>query len=187
MKIAKEARIIIIEGITGSGKSTLQKNIRINFKDKKIYTFTEEELLLSWKHIHIPRISLLRMALFNKLLDYIENKLSNDKNLVFILDRFHISVKLLEWENDKNFEKSYSDLILRIKRLPVQIMIPILKDSQIKERAVHKERGIQWSDYLKEKLNLRGSSSLTSLLVKEQKNILKIANEQGIPYSIFDN
>ncbi|MCX6706744.1 MAG: hypothetical protein NT001_01230 [Candidatus Woesearchaeota archaeon] len=186
MDIPKDARIIIIEGIAGSGKTTLHDSLKKHFKSKKVYLFTEEELLMGWKHIHIPEISSLRMIFLNKLLDYIEDKMKREPDAVFILERFHISLRILEWEFGKDFEKNYSSLLSRVKRLPVHILIPVLKESQIKEKASHYERSSQWKNYLNEKLKLRGFSDLGAMYKEEQKKVLNIAKEQGISYSLID-
>jgi deoxyadenosine/deoxycytidine kinase len=182
IRIPKESRILIIEGIAGAGKSTLKESLKVRFKDKNVYEFSEEELLLGWKQAHIPRLSKLRLDFFNRFLDYVEKKLS-EENAVFILERFHISLKIIEWDHDKDFEGGYDRILSRIKELPVHILIPKLNESQIKERASHRERNKEWSDYLNEKLRSRGFSDLVSLYVAEQKEIFDIAEKQGIPYS----
>ena len=178
-------RVFIIEGIAGSGKTTFFNAIKDNFKDKKIHRYPEEELMLGWKHVHIPNTSKLRLEFLNKVLDHIEKKLEQDKDTIFILERFHISAEILEWEFREDFEKEYNNLLLRVKKLPVHILIPTLDESQIKEKSAHKERGHQWNEYLKEKLKLRNFPDLESLYIAEQKKILELAEKQGISYSIL--
>ena len=159
-------------------------NILLNrFKDRNVYVFKEEELLLGWKHNHIPNISPLRIEFFSNLLDHIEEKLKHDRKSIFILERFHISLEIMDLGRNKDFERNYSRLISRVKKLPVFILIPTLDESVIEEKSAHMERGYQWAEFLKDKLKLRGFSDIKSLYADEQRKVLKLAEEQGIPYS----
>ena len=181
-KIIKNKKKFIIEGIAGAGKTTLKNSLKQFLKNKKLYEFSEEELLLGWKHIHIPGISMLRLRYLNLVLDYIEKKIETEKDAIFVLERFHISTLIFEYELPKDFMSEYNRLINRLKKLPVYILISRLKQSEIKERSVHKERNEQWNEYLNEKLKLRGFSDLKSLYIAEQKKVFEIAKKQKIPY-----
>ncbi|MFT4302949.1 MAG: hypothetical protein ACMXYG_00125 [Candidatus Woesearchaeota archaeon] len=185
MKIPNDKRLIIIEGIAGSGKSTFINILKNNFKNKKVYTFTEEELLMTWKHVFLNDINELRLNYLNKLIDFIELKLLEDNNTVFILERFHLTLKIFFIDDNKELLSMYNQLLSRITRLPVLILIPILKDSGINERSMHKERDLQWKEYLDNKLNNRGYDDLKKMYKDEQKLLMDLANKQGIPYKII--
>ena len=77
MHIPKDKKVIIIEGIAGSGKSTFFKDYKESIKDKMVYAYTEEELLFGWRHNFIPGITDVRLRYFEKILDYIDLKLKN--------------------------------------------------------------------------------------------------------------
>jgi len=180
--IIENRKIIIIEGIAGAGKTTLKNSLRQYLKNKKLYEFSEEELLLGWKHIYIPGISMLRLEYLNLVLDYIEEKLKIDKKVVFILERFHISTLIFENSMPSDFMRKYSRLLARLQRLPVYIIIPYLKPAEIADRSLHSERSEQWRDYLSEKLKFRQYSDLETLYTAEQKKVFEIAKKQKIPH-----
>jgi deoxyadenosine/deoxycytidine kinase len=181
--IPKNTRVIILEGIAGSGKTTLLDYLIKQFKVPRVYVYLEQELLLGWKHIHLPHVSALRINYINLFLDELENNLEKKKDAIFILERFHLSMKILEWEFENNFEVEYGKIVERLKQLPVYILISELKDQQIKDRMHHRERSRQWREYCAEKLVLRGFKDLESVSVAQQKAFFKAADEQGIPYA----
>jgi len=184
-KIPKDKRIFIIEGIAGSGKTTFKTALRAHFKDRNIYEFSEEELLLGWKHIHVPHMSVLRVQFFNTFLNYIEKKLTEEKNSIFIFERFHLSMKILEWEFESNFTDKYEAIVEKIRALPVFILIVKLELSEIKSRMCHRDRNKQWDIFVEEKLELRGFYNLEELSIDQQKQFFDRAKEQGIPFAAF--
>lgn len=183
IKIPEETRILVLEGIAGSGKTTLKEYLRKMFKDRKLQEFTEEELLLGWKHIHVRGVSPLRVDFANVLLDHIEEKLQEDEDLFFILERFHLSMKILEWEFEKEFNRRYEEIVTRLSKLPVFVLITELKDEEIRLRMHHRERNEQWNRYCDEKLIVRGYEDLETLSVDQQKAFFDTAESQSIPYS----
>jgi thymidylate kinase len=186
MDIPNNARVVIIEGIAGAGKTTLHDVLKDHFKDKKIYIFTEEELLMSWKHVFIPNLLSLRIKFLNNILDYIETELKKDDDSIFILERFHITVKIFFLGAKNEFHDEYELLLSRVRKLPVCVLIPKLKESQIKERSAHKERGHQWDEYLRLKLEYRGYDDLEKIYIDEQRQVIDITKEQKIPFSITE-
>lgn len=181
--VPKNTRVIILEGIAGSGKSTLVEYLKQQFKAPRVYVYLEQELLLGWKHVHIPHVSALRIEFINLFLDELEKNLEQRKDAIFILERFHLSMKILEWEFEKDFDTEYQKIVERIKKLPVHILIAELKDDEIKERMHHRERSRQWREYCEEKLVLRGFGNLESVSIAQQEAFFQAAQEQGIPFS----
>ncbi len=181
--IPKNTRVIVLEGIAGSGKSTLLEYLKQQFKSSRVYVYLEQELLLGWKHVHIPHVSALRIEFMNLFLDELEKNLEQKKEAIFILERFHLSMKILEWEFEKNFDIEYQKIVERVKKLPVHVLISELRGKQIKERMHHRERSRQWREYCEEKLVLRGFADLESVSIAQQEALFKAAQEQGIPYS----
>ena len=181
--IPEGTRIIIVEGIAGAGKTTLMKQLAERYVDRNIYIFWEQELLLSWKHIHVPHISSLRLDFFNHFLDHVERKIREEEDTIFIFERFHLSIKILEWEFEREHEARYNRVLSRLKALPVFILITSLERSLIKRRVTHDERSEQWHDFVSEKLVLRNFNNLESLSIDQQNQFFKLAREQGIPYA----
>ena len=181
--IPKNTRVIIVEGIAGSGKTTLMEYLIQQFKVPRVYVYLEQELMLGWKHIHIPHVSALRIEFMNLFLDELEKNLEQKKDAIFILERFHLSMKILEWEFEKDFDAEYQKIVERIKKLPVHMLIAELKEVEIRDRMHHRERSRQWREYCEEKLVLRGFRDLESVSISQQKAFFQAAQEQGIPYS----
>ena len=183
IEIPKETRILIIEGIAGAGKTTLKALLKAYYQDRNIFEYLEEETLLGWKHIHIPHVSSLRLDYCNLFLDYINKKLDEEQNSLFIFERFHLSIKILEWEFEKNFTERYDLLLDRLKKMPVFLVVVELEEGLIKERMDHRERSKQWDNFCKEKLKLRGFNNLEQLSIEQQNGFLRMAEEQEIPYT----
>ncbi|MBI4150170.1 AAA family ATPase [Candidatus Woesearchaeota archaeon] len=193
LSIDKNTRIHIIEGVAGSGKSTLQRLLEEQLKDKLIYSFKEEELLFSWKHAWIKDIDKLRLDFMNVFLDYCEDVLHKNSKAVFILDRFHLSFFYLavqgkgEKKLDKKLEKDYAKVIERLRQLPVHLYLPLLHQNQIEDRSSHKERIDEtWKLHLQKRLAATGFSTLTDMYVATQKILVNMAEKQGIPYTAMD-
>jgi len=182
MHIPKDKKVIIIEGIAGSGKSTFFKDYKESIKDKMVYAYTEEELLFGWRHNFIPGITDVRLRYFEKILDYIDLKLKNE-DCIFILERFHISLKIFNWDSPTDFEERYSKIMSRIKSLPVQVLIFTLESSQIIDRQVTKEKA--WHEYQELKKRVFGFANKCDFYLEEQKTILNLASKFNISYSII--
>ena len=182
INIPKETKILIIEGIAGAGKTTLKEILKEYYQDRNIFEFLEEETLLGWKHIHIPHVSDLRLDYCHLFLDYIEKKIETEPNSLFIFERFHLSIKILEWEFENDFSKRYETLLNRLKQMPVFLIIVELEKALIKERMFHRERSKQWDNFIEEKLKLRGYQNLEQLSIEQQNGFLKMAKQQNIPF-----
>lgn len=182
IEIPENARIIIIEGIPGSGKSTFKELLLKHLKDRKLYEYTEQELMLGWKHIHVPHVSSLRLDFANLYIDLFEKILAEDDDAIIVLERFHLSIKVLEWEFENNFNERYEAIIERLRKLPIITLIAKLDLPDIKKRMHHRERSSQWMEFIEEKLVLRGYEDLETLSIEQQKSYFKEAEAQGIPY-----
>ena len=84
-RIASESRVLIIEGIPGSGKDTFQTYLKQKLKGREIYDYSEGELLHSWKHVPIKGILKLRVKFIKLFVDHLKNIVDRDNNAVFIL------------------------------------------------------------------------------------------------------
>lgn len=183
IKIPDNVRIVIVEGIAGSGKSTLVRHLKKHLKYKNLLEFDEQEQLLSWKHIHVPGVSRLRIEYVNLFLNYIEEKLKSEPDTLFIFERFHLSIRVLEWEFENDFNDRYKEIVERLRSLPVHILIAKLDPKEIQERMLHRERSAQWDRFIDEKLQLRGFPDLETLSVAQQTAFFEAAAEQKIPFT----
>lgn len=185
MDIPNSARVLIIEGIAGSGKDTLQEQLRQKLTGNLVYSFSEDELLFSWRHAWIPGIQKTRFEYMGRLLDYCEQTLKENPDAIFIFNRFHISLVT----TNTTFEKpaGYEKLIERLRKLPSHIYFTVVDKDKIEERVSHKERKDPlWEWHKQKRLESRGYSTLGELYSDEQDVILKMLKEQKIPYSVVN-
>lgn len=192
-KIDSNTRIFIIEGVAGSGKSTLQAILQEKLKDRLVYSYKEEELLFSWKNAWIQGIETLRLDFMEKFLDYCEQILQKNKNAVFILDRFHITFYYLVIQDktkqvmDEGMKKRYDSIVAKLKRFPIHIYVPLLRPEQIEGRSSHKERKEEaWKLHLQKRLSTTGFSNLQEMYVDTQRIIKECLERQGIPFTLLD-
>ena len=183
----KNKRIIIIEGIAGSGKSTFQKQFAQDYNKKGflVYTFLEGELLFSWKHFWIKNIEKYRINYMHSLLDYCIELIKENPKTIITLNRFHITYAIIS-KFDKQAKKQYELLIERLKKLPVHIFIGKLSESEIEKKKPHSERKGIWKIHQQKRLENSKFDSLEELYTTEQKLVFTIAQKQGIPYTIFE-
>ncbi len=66
-RIALDCRVLIIEGISGSGKDTVQTYLKKKLKDRDVYDYSEGEVLHSWKQLQIEGILKLRVKFMRTL------------------------------------------------------------------------------------------------------------------------
>lgn len=157
-------KIIILEGIAGAGKtSALDK-----FKGAVVYK--EEDLLFDWNINFTKGITQKRIKLFNDILDNLEDK-------TYVFERFHISLKILDFENSLRDE--YEKLLEKLKKLDAEVQIFTLNKDQL-QKALHEERDDDWKQYLKKKMQVKGFDDILQMYKAEQELILKLAKEQSL-------
>src|SRR5258708_39402354 len=88
-KNALDSRVLIIEGISGSGKDTFQTCLKKKLKGRDVRDYSEGELLQSWKQLHIGGIFKLRVKFMKIFVDYVKDTVTRNENTVFLLNRFH--------------------------------------------------------------------------------------------------
>src|SRR5690242_14685678 len=77
--ILSSSRVIIIEGISGSGKDTFQKYLKSKLRSRIVHDYSEGELLLSWNQRPIKDIFKLQVRLMRNFLDYVAVTLERDE------------------------------------------------------------------------------------------------------------
>src|SRR5438034_3917186 len=86
-KIPLDSRVLIIEGISGSGKDTFQKYLKSKLRSRVVHDYSEGELLWSWKHQQIKDIFKMQIRLMRNFLDYVAMTLERDDKALFLLNR----------------------------------------------------------------------------------------------------
>ncbi len=90
-RIASDSRVLIIEGISGSGKDTFQAYLKERLEGRDVYNYSEGEVLHSCKHLQIEGIFELRIKFMKLFVNYVRDVINRDENAVFLLNRFHLS------------------------------------------------------------------------------------------------
>ena len=181
--VMPEARIHILEGIPGAGKNVAAEIICRQYDSdaSPVFRFDEELLLFSWRHNHVPGIEHARLKFMNTMLDYARTELNGNPETVFVFTRFHISFLLLG--KTGTLGRPYSQILNKLRRLPVLITVPILRRPEITQRASHIERtDAAWRLYLQRRLAETGSTSLEELFAAQQEQIIELVVKQGLPY-----
>src|ERR1043166_4216922 len=94
-RVARTARVIIVEGISGSGKDTFQTFLKSKLEGRNVYEYSEGDVLHSWKQLQIEGSAKLRVKFMKLFANYVRHVLSEDENGVFLLNRFHLSAYVL--------------------------------------------------------------------------------------------
>ena len=180
--ITSNCRVLIIEGISGSGKDTFQKYLKKKLKDRDVYDFSEGEVLHSWKQLQIEGILELRIKFMNCFVNYVKDIVSRDQNAVFLLNRFHLSTYASTIIQQPKLASGYEEIINVLRMLPVHIFILQLDENEIGERSLHPERSGAWQKFQQQ---IVGKNGFRGRLEKQQRLILEAAKRQQIPYSII--
>src|SRR5258708_34441524 len=140
---ALDNRVLIIEGISGSGKDTFQTYLKKKLKGRNVHDYSEGELLWSWKHQQIKDIFKMQIRLMRNFLDYVAVTLERDDKAVFLLNRFHLSTYVyhkMAITEQPTVEREYNLLIKALRALPTHVFL-----LRSEERRVGKECRSRWS------------------------------------------
>jgi thymidylate kinase len=181
-RIASDSRVLIVEGISGSGKDTFQAHLKKILKDRDVYDYSEGEVLHSWKQLQIDGVSELRVKFMKLFVIYVRDIISRDDNAVFLLNRFHLSTYASTIIQQPKLEREYDEIINILRTLSVHVFILQLDESEIEKRSLHPERSGAW---LKFQQQIVEKHSFRDRLEKQQKLILEAAGRQQIPYSVI--
>jgi hypothetical protein len=115
-RIALDSRVLIIEGIAGSGKDTFQAYLKEKLKGRDVYDYSEGEVLHSWKHFPIQGILRLRVKFMKLFVNYLKDIVSRDENAVFLLNRFHLSTYVSTITRQPELQREYDAIINVLRR-----------------------------------------------------------------------
>jgi len=180
-KIALNSRVIIIEGISGSGKDTLQNYLKRKLAGLNLYDYSEGEVLHSWKQLQIKGISELRIRFMKNFVNFMSDIIHQDNHAVFLLNRFHLSTYASTILEHPELGSQYTEIVDGLRALPVHIFILQLDESEIEKRSFHPERTGAWRKFQQQIVQ---QHNFRERLETQQKVILDAAVKQGIPYSV---
>jgi thymidylate kinase len=187
-RILSESRVIIIEGISGSGKDTFQKFLKAKLRGRVVHDYSEGELLWSWKHQQIKEIFKMQIHLMRKFLDYTSMELERDEKAVFLLNRFHLSTYTMYMPkiNERStLEREYNLLIKALRTLPTHVFLLQLMEEEMEARSSHPERGVAWRKFQKQISEREGFANFVNRNSILQKAMIATAIRQKIPFSIL--
>ena len=127
-RILLDSRVLIIEGISGSGKDTFQTYLKKNLKDRDVYDYSEGEVLWSWKHQQIKDIFKMQIRLMRDFLDLrCAVTLERDDKALFLLNRFHLSTYTYVYGRQllskPTLEREYNMVIEALRALPTHVFL----------------------------------------------------------------
>jgi thymidylate kinase len=181
-RIVLGSRILIVEGISGSGKDTFQAHLKKMLKNRDVYDYSEGEVLHSWKQLQIDGVSKLRVKFMKLFVNYVRDIVNRDDNAVFLLNRFHLSTYASTIIQQPKLEREYDEIINILRTLSVHVFILQLDESEIEKRSLHPERSGAW---LKFQQQIVEKHSFRDRLERQQRLILEAAKRQQIPYSVI--
>ena len=181
-RILLESRVLIVEGISGSGKDTFQTYLKRKLKGRDVYEFSEGEVLHSWKQLQIEGIAELRIKFMTRFANYVKHVVTRDENAVFLLNRFHLSTYASTIHQQPELAKEYDEIINVLRTLHVHVFVLQLDVNEIEKRSLHPERSGAWQKFQQQ---IVGKDGFRGRLESQQKLILEAAKRQQIPYSVI--
>jgi thymidylate kinase len=182
---ASDARVFIIEGISGSGKDTFQTYLKKKLKGRVVYDYSEGELLQSWNQLQIGGIFKLRVKFMKLFATYVKGIVSQDENAVFILNRFHLSAYVMTIIQQPKLVREYNEIINVLRALPVHVFILELNENEIEKRSLHPERSAAWQKFQQQIVKKDGFRDRVERYIWQQRLMLAAAERQQIPYTII--
>jgi thymidylate kinase len=186
--ILSSSRVIIIEGISGSGKDTLQKYLKSKLRSRVVHDYSEGEFLWSWKHQQIKDIFKMQIRLMRNFLDYVAMALERDDKALFLLNRFHLSTYTMYTTGiteQATLEREYNMVIKALRALPTHVFLLQLMEEEMEARSSHPERGVAWRRFQQHILEREGFGNFVKRNVALQKAMIETATRQNIPFSIL--
>ncbi len=184
-RILSEARVIVVEGISGAGKDTLQMYLKKMLKNRDVHDYSEGEVLHSWKQMQIDGIFELRINFMKLFVNYVRDIISRDEKAVFLLNRFHLSAYVFTILQQPKLEREYDEIINVLRELPVHVFILQLDEKEIEKRSFHPERSGAWRKFQQQIAKEDGFRDKLERYICQQRIMLETAKRQQIPYSIL--
>ena len=133
-RIALESRVLIVEGISGSGKDTFQKYLKSKLRGRVVYDYSEGDLL-SWNQRPIKDIFKLQIRLMRNFINYVADTINRDDKAVFLLNRFHLSTYTMGITEQPKLEREYNIVLKALRALPTHVFILQLREMKLNPEA----------------------------------------------------
>jgi hypothetical protein len=179
--------VYIVEGVAGSGKDTLVKQLvdALLPEERCVYTFDEEAVLASWIHNQLPGIHRIRLDLALSIVERIRDELEARRDTIFVFNRFHVSYAA--WRDDYGleeiFQARHDELVSGLRALPVRILHAVLAPHEVEARSRHAERrDLAWKRFLDWRTSHFGFSSPGAVFEAQQATMQRILEQDGLPY-----
>ena len=182
IRLALDSRVLIVEGISGSGKDTFQTYLKKKLDGRDVYDYSEGEVLHSWKQLQIEGIFAVRIKFMKLFVNYVRDIVSRDENAVFLLNRFHLSTYASTIIQQPKLGREYDEIINVLRTLPVHVFILQLDENEIEKRSLHPERSSAWQKFQQQ---IGGKDGFRDRLERQQRLILEAAKRQRIPYTVI--
>jgi thymidylate kinase len=186
--ILSSSRIIILEGISGSGKDTFQKYLKSKLRSRVVHDYSEGELLWSWKHQQIKDIFKMQIRLMRNFLDHVALTVQRDDRAIFLLNRFHLSTFAMyttRITDRATLHREYNMVVKALRALPTHIFLLQLMEAEMEARSAHPERGRAWHQFQQHILQREGFGNFVKRNVILQKAMIEAAIRQNVPFSIL--
>lgn len=181
--IPRTCPVIVIEGIPGAGKTSLQDVLQRATRDRPVHAYPEEALLFHWSHVWIPGIHALRLQLMQRMVEHIEVELEAAPDALFLLTRFHLSYVLLGGDAD---DREYLHVVERLAAMGAQAWVPIVPESMIAARVAHPERtDPRWQAHLRRRLAQAGHADIAEMYREYQEAMLDRLGAQALDYRLL--
>ena len=184
-RIAAESRVLIIEGISGSGKDAFQMLLKNKLNGRDVYDYSEGEVLQSWNQLQIKGIRRLRVRFMKFFVNYVRDIVTQDENAVFLLNRFHLSAYVMTILQQPKLEAEYNAIINLLRTLSVHVFILQLDENEIEKRSLHPERSGAWQKFQQQIVKKDGFRDRVERYIWQQRLMMAAAERQQIPYSVI--
>jgi thymidylate kinase len=167
-------KILILEGIATSGKSTITDVIKEQLKGLSVRSATEEET-------HIPimkQTSELHITFFEELI----KRLVDDSPDLIIFDRLYLTQAFRAGVSVND----YSDLESLLSKYETVTVFLNVDDSAIAERVTRaaEHRDPSWGEYIKTKG--KTPSEIADYYISQQRNQRDLLQASSLPYMVCD-
>lgn len=181
-------RVYVIEGVAGSGKDTLARQLVAALQPdvRPVLVWDETAVLASWHHYYLPGIDTLRLDLTESLAGHMEATLAQQPDTVFVFNRLHVSHAV--WRAEKHaatpeLEARHDRVVQRLAALGTLVLHPVLDISSLEERTSHNERQeAAWRAFLQRRAADMGSPSPGQMYGDQQAAMQRVLARDGLPW-----
>ncbi len=173
-------KILILEGIATSGKSTLTKSIKEQLPGLIVRVATEAEthepIMEQTEELHVP--------FFENLIE----KLTIEKPELIVFDRLYLTqafragARLAEYSAIENLLSQHDALTVFLRVDEEAIAKRIAK--AVEHRDSPGDDSFKWDDYFKTKGNT--DAEIAEYYIAQQRNQLKLLSTSTLPYMVCD-